>query len=978
MGTRDATLSVVTGAPRKKLIEVALPLEAINQGCIREKNIRQSNPATLHLWWARRPLAACRAVLFASIVDDPSSRPDEFPTEEAQEAERHRLFKIIEDLVTWENASDERVIEAARAEIRRSTGGKPPAVLDPFSGGGSIPLEAQRLGLEAHGSDLNPVAVLLSKSLVEIPLRFRARPPVNPEAREGLAHSAGWAGAQGIAEDVRHYGKWMRDEAERRIGRLYPKARLPKSHGGGEATIIAWLWARTVKCPNPACGATMPLVRSFLVSQKKGRETWIEPVIVKEDRKKKSVRFEIRSGKGEPPEGTVNRRGARCLVCGETAPLDHVRAEGKAGRLSAEMMAVAAEGKSGRIYLVPDEKHLKAASSAEPTWKPDCELPRKHRNFQPPIYGMGNVGDLFTPRQLVALTTLSDLVGEVREKIALDAKAAGVADEEKRLQEGGSGAEAYADAVATYLAFVIDNLADLNNSLCRWKLDRECPVQLFARQAIPMVWDFPEANPLSESSGSWESSLKNMVLRLERLYVSPVAPAASIRQLDATAALDDVKSPIVSTDPPYYDNICYADLSDFFYVWLRRSLGKVWPDVTSTVLAPKTQELVATPHRFDGDADRAKAFFEEGLGRAFARMREAHNADYPLTVFYAFKQAEEDEGDDGEDAGTAAAAASTGWETMLEGLLKAGFAVTGTWPMRTEMAARSVSQGANALASSIVLVCRPRAVGAAMATRREFIAALKRELPAAIRALERENIAAVDLAQAAIGPGMAIFSRYAKVLEADGLAMTVRTALQIINEELGAYLAAQEGEMDLDTRFCLAWFQDHGMDAGPFGAADVHARAKNTSVQGLEKAGVLVSKGGKVRLLARSEYPDGWDPLQDRRLTIWETTQQLIKRLLDPRGGVEAAARLVARLGAGRSEEARALAHRLYSICDRKKRANEALAYNALTVEWPHIQRSAAEIPAATQTALDFGVPLPDATGVKPKPAKGRKKRATA
>ncbi len=438
---------------RKKLIEVALPLDAINKESAREKSIRHGHPSTLHLWWARRPLAACRAVLFASLVDDPSN---DLPEEEAK-VERDRLFGILEDLVKWENSNDENVLGRARAEIMRSTGGNPPPVLDPFCGGGSIPLEAQRLGLEAHGSDLNPVAVLITKALIEIPPKFAGRPPVNPESRAKIGNEGNWRGAKGLAEDVRYYGKWMRDEAEKRIGHLYPK-------GPNGETVIAWLWARTVRCPNPACGATMPLVSSFWLSKKQGKKAWVEPVV---DRENKEVSFEIKKGDGLPPDPPKIGRGAkfRCLVCEQVSEEDHIKAEGNAKRMGQQLMAIAARAHPGQSYLTPTEEHVAFAKMAEPEWEPEQQLPGDTRWFSPPIFGMTSFADLFTPRQLVALTTFSDLVGEARERAHDDAMTANPYGDGVPLNDGRSGTQAYADAVATYLAFTVNRMADRHSSL---------------------------------------------------------------------------------------------------------------------------------------------------------------------------------------------------------------------------------------------------------------------------------------------------------------------------------------------------------------------------------------------------------------------------------------------------------------------------------------------------------------------------------
>lgn len=892
---------------KKKLIEVALPLEAINRESAREKSIRHGHPSTLHLWWARRPLAACRAVLFASLVDDPSSLPEQFPTEADQDKERQRLFRLIEELVKWDNSNSPTILKAAHDEILKSTDGNPPPIYDPFCGGGSIPLEAQRLGLEAHGSDLNPVAVLITKALVEIPTKFAGQPPVNPAAKAKLSGKGMWTAASGLADDVRYYGQWMRDRAWEHIGHLYPKVRLPKEHGGGEATVIAWLWARTVQCPNPACGARMPLVRSFTLSNKSGKKAWVEPI---PDHAAKAMRFEVRVGEGAP-EGTVNRKGARCLVCGTAVPLDHVRSEGRAGRMTPQMMAIVAESERGRIYVGPSVEHLNIAASARPTWVPEAELPNNPRDFKTPNYGMRTFGELFTARQLISLTTFSDLVAEARQRV---------------ISDGASSA--YGDAVATYLAMAVDKMADTNTALCTWQVDPPRLRATFGRQALPMTWDYAEANVFADAAGDYQRCVGSLTEVLDRL---PSGIGGVVMQLDATSKLPG--ECVFSTDPPYYDNIGYADLSDFFYVWLRRSLSVVYPELFSTLLVPKKQELVASPYRFNGSKERAQVFFEEGFGKAFGRMREVQRAGYPLTVYYAFKQAESD--DDEEENG-ATTVASTGWETMLEGLLRAGFQVSGTWPMRSELHTRNVGRGANALASSIVLSCRPRPDSAVVTTRKEFLSSLKRELPYALRNLQKGNIAPVDLAQAAIGPGMAVFSRYMKVLETDGSSMRVRTALALINQGLDEVLSELESEFDPDTRWALAWFEQHQFDEGLFGEAEVLATAKALSIAHLAKEviGIIHSRAGKVRLLRREELPEDWDPSTIDRLTVWEVTQHLI-RCLDQNGEKETA-NLKAKIG-GMAEIARDLAYRLYTLCERKGWAEEAGYYNSLVVAWPSL-----------------------------------------
>ena len=867
---------------RKKLIEVSMPLEAINQESAREKSIRHGHPSTLHLWWARRPLAACRAVLFASLVDDPSAHRDKFPTEEEQQIERQRLHdligkieieekrgkskQVVRGLVSWDDIKTDEtgtspIIEAAQKEIARclawDRGDEPPTepeavrkylekyappVYDPFCGGGSIPLEAQRLGIEAHGSDLNPVAVLITKALIEIPPKFKDKPPVNPEARKTKDINQ-WRGAQGLAEDVRYYGKWMRDEAEKRIGHLYPQVELPDEHGGGEATVVAWVWARTVKCPNPACGCQMPLLNSFKLSTKKGKKAWIEPNI---DRKRQppTVSFEVKTGEGLPPESPKIGRGAkfRCLVCSQVANENDIRTEFRSKRNNSQPIAIVAEGQRGRIYLSPNQKQYDIAVSAKPKWKPEEEMNQETSNLVSGRgYGITHWNELFTSRQLVALTTFSDLVNEVRENIKQDVFDIEIKNDSPYLADEVE-ITTYANSVATYLAFAVDRLSDRNSTICSWDVSRDSTRNTFARQAIPMTWDYVEANPLSDSTGNFLGALDWVVKVVEQATCNA---NGVVKQIDATTSDIYRKSIVVSTDPPYYDNIAYADLSDFFYVWLRRSLGSIYPDLFSTLLVPKESELVATAYRFDGNKQKAKDFFENGLNKAFERMRKMASDKYPLTVYYAFKQTEtETNGKNGSST-----TASTGWETMLEGLIKAGFSITGTLPMRTELSNRMIGNGTNALASSIALVCRPRAEDASSATRRQFLKQLQKEFPADLATLQQGNIAPVDLAQASIGLGMSVFSRYSKVLEADGNPMRVRTALQIINSYIDEFLNEQEGEFDPDTRWALTWFEQYQFEEGQYGDAETLSKAKNTSIKGLEEAGILTAKNGKVRLL---------------------------------------------------------------------------------------------------------------------------------
>lgn len=944
----------------KKLIEVALPLDAINVASAREKSIRHGHPSTLHLWWARRPLAAARAVIFAQMVNDPGYQQGggfKYGVNKEKAAiERERLFKIIEDLVLWENTNNDEVLERARAEIRRSwretcelnrnhpqaaelfNPEKLPAFHDPFAGGGALPLEAQRLGLESYASDLNPVAVTINKAMIEIPPRFAGRAPVGPRIpgdKQGkLAED--WSGAKGLAEDVRRYGAWMRAEAEKRIGRLYPKIEVTtemvaerpdlKPLLGQKLTVIAWLWARTVKSPNPAFShAEVPLASTFVLSSKAGKEAYVEPVVEGD-----GYRFTVKVG--TPPEsakgGTKLGRGAnfQCLLSETPIEPKHIKAEGVAGRLGQRLMAVVAEGVRSRVYLSPTELHEAIACQAQPEWKPETPLPDDPRNFWTLNYGLSKFGDLFTPRQLVALTTFSDLVQEAIEKCRQDALTAGLADDSTGLDAGGSGATAYAQAVGVYLAFAVDRMVDRHSSIATWD-SSPSKLQLrntFARQAIPMTWDFGDGNVFCMSSGTWTPSVQWVAMAIESF---PGVGAGLGVQADASTQSVS-RNKLVSTDPPYYDNIGYADLSDFFYVWLRKSLKPIFPGLYATLAVPKAEELVATPYRHGGKQE-AEAFFLDGMTRAIHNLAEQAHPAFPVTIYYAFKQAETKG-----DAGTS----STGWETFLDAVIRAGFALTGTWPMRTELGNRMIGSGTNALASSIVLVCRKRDADAATVSRREFIRELNAVLPEALMDMTRGGInspvAPVDLSQAIIGPGMAIFSQYAAVLEADGKPMSVRTALQLINRFLA------EDDFDHDTQFCLHWFEGQGWATGKYGEADVLARAKGTSVTGLTDAGVVESGKGDLRLLKWAEMPRDWNPETDTRVPVWEALHQLIRAL--NQDGETAAGALLARMPA-RAEPIRALAYRLYTLCERKGWAEEARAYNELVVAWSGIEQASSD-----------------------------------
>lgn len=941
----------MTAPYKKKLIEVAIPLEVINAASAREKSIRHGHPSTLHLWWARRPLAACRAVLFAQLVDDPSSLPDQFPTPEAQEVERKRLFAIIEDLVKWENSTNEEVLERARAEIRRSCGGELPPVYDPFSGGGSIPLEAQRLGLPAYGSDLNPVAVMIGKAMIEIPPKFKDMAPVHP----GIKERSFYRNAEGLAEDVKHYGEWMREKAWERIGHLYPQVDLPKEYGGGEATVIAWIWSRTVPSPDPAFAhVQVPIASSFLLSSKPGKEAWIEPLV---NKGAGTIAYRIRKGgtKDElatAAKGTKSGRGNfLCLLSGAAISAEYVRSHAVEGRMGETLIAIVAEGKTGRAYASPDEAQIATANATEcSTIAQVCRetflsasTPEKLTGGTCYGYGLDSWGKIFTNRQLTALSTFSDLVGEVRATIEKDARSVLEKMSDVPLRESGVGSKAYAEAVSIYLGFLVGQLANHSSTICGWNSPNQQMRSTFSRQALPMTWDFAEVNPFSESSGSYHNLFTRQVKGFEALGSSR-SNETMITQVDA----QNVNYPedvVISTDPPYYDNIAYADLSDFFFTWMKKTLRTVYPDLFGVLATPKKDELVAVAYRHGGRS-QAEKFFLDGMSEAISKMAEASSSEYPTAIYYAFKQSEiEQEG-----------VISTGWATFVQSILDAGYSVVGTWPLRTEKPGRMVAVGTNALASSVVLVCRKKQANAEVVTRAEFIRALKRELPSAIAELQAANIAPADMPQAAIGPGMGVFSRYKGVLESDDSPMSVKTALQLINRELDEYLGGIEGEFDADTRFAITWFHQNGNGKGDYGVADNLARARGISVESVKHAGIIESAAGKVRILTRDELDTEWVPEDDGHLTVWECLQHLVS--LHEKDGISHETAVLLKKISAQAEAVKDLAYCLYDIsANKRKDAKEATAYNALIADWAELTKAAAAIHDTSgdrQTRMDI------------------------
>jgi putative DNA methylase len=935
--------------PRKKLIEVSIPLEAIDSEAQRRKQkAPKGYPTSIHKYWAQRPIAACRAVLFAQMVDDPSSWPEKFPTDEEQGAERKRLHKVIERLVPWEASTDEAILNEGRWEIARSVawglGEEPPAkgdgkailnylqtkappVYDPFSGGGSIPLEAQRLGLRAFGSDLNPVAVLIGKALVEIPPKFVGKPPLNPKAQAEITRGGHWngRGAQGLAEDVRYYGQWLRDEAEKRIGHLYPKARLPD---GTDATVIAWIWARTVRSPDPSAkGAAVPLLSSFVLSTKEGKKVWLEPLIPHD--RPEEYEFKIRTGSIAKDEEALLKRGTKtgrgsnfsCLLTG--APIDegYVKAEGFAGRLGLKLVATVVESQGKRFYVAATPEHEKAAASVEPDWVPTLEMPKNPRWFSPPEFGFLTYGSLFTKRQLEILNVTSDLIEDVRRRVIEDSVSLGISDDQVAIAEGGVGVRAYAEAICTYLAFAIDRMATYGSTLCKWLTKDNALAPSIPQQAIAMSYDFAEANPFGKSSGEILQCVSVVSSCIEKsLYDAP----AHISECSAQHA-NIGENCLLATDPPYYDNIGYADISEFFYVWMGKSLKNIWPSHLRRLSTPKDQELVATPYRHGG-SEGAESYFISGMKNAIRNLSAGLIDAAPATIYYAFRQTEDDT--DG--------VSSKGWASFLQAVVDSGLAIDGTWPLRTELTS-ALKTDINTLASSIVLVCRKRNGSASTATRPDFIRALKRELPDAINEIRKAGVGPVDMQQSVIGPGMGVFTRYARVLEDDDSAMSVKTALALINRVWEEIENELDAAFDPKTQVALAWFATYGFDAKSSGELIMLANAKNVALDSLFASGVFQDLRGKAGLRSRADLPADWHPASDNALTIWECVQHTARVLNAEDGGGEAAARLVAQMGP-KASEARALAYRLFEIATKKGWASEALIYNELAQEWPRLE----------------------------------------
>ncbi|OZC29685.1 DUF1156 domain-containing protein [Gordonia polyisoprenivorans] len=904
---------------RRKLIEVSIPLQTINQESVREKQpFTRNHPRSLHPWWSRKPLVIARSVLFAQLVDDPSTRPDLYPTKDEQQREKKKLFEIMERLAVWENSNNESLLKEAHQKILESTDGNPPAVIDIFAGGGSIPLEAQRLGLEAHAADLNPVAVLINKALIEIPSRFIGSPPVSLPTTQGTAQI--WPRSTGLAEDVQNYGRHLRRLVEQRVQSFYPKKELAD---GRTVTVTAWIWARIVTCPNPECRIDMPLTSKWWLAKKKGKEAFVAPII-----NGTHVTYRVTNDHSLFPktgsDGTVGRHGAICIRCGAAVDFSYIRAEGQAGSLRERLIAIAAEGPDKRrIYLSADDSDQESAETTISVNRPLGKLPDKALGFRVQAYGFKNYADLFSNRQAAFLEALFGELETVRTMVQKDALAADMPPGEP-LDKGGSGANAYAEAVTVYLALAASRYSEMSSTLCSWNQTNENIRSAFSLHAVPMIWDYAEVNPIGRIS--IENSIKAASSTLRNLR--PI-PGSSAFQEDSQAAALPARA-IISTDPPYYASIGYADLSDFFYIWLRSPLKSIYPSLFTTLLVPKQQELVANQFRHHGST-QAREFFVAGFTRVFENLRDNSDGTEVATVYYAQKEGAADL------PGTA-----SGWETVLEAIIRSGWTVKATWPMRSERPERTVARGSNALASSILLALRPRSTDAPRIDRRGFLSALRNDLPLKLRELQQGSIAPVDLPQATIGPGMEVFSQYSQVIDDDGKPMTVSSALQSINAVLDEVLTELENDYDKETRFALTWFRQSAFATGRFGDAESVANARGVNLDELQRDGILTKGGGKVALIAPSDMPADYDPSTDTSISQWEVVMHLTRTLAD--SGVPAAAALLGRVPQSVDWDlCKELASLLFKLAEDQKKTKLAVDFNNLGAAWNDIARQAPE-----------------------------------
>lgn len=750
---------------RKKLIESVMPVSVINRESEREKVARTGLPSSVHIWWSRRPMAAARCTLFASLIDDPSEHPELFPTE--QEQERQRLLKMAEELSLVENASNTELLKAAKAEILRCAEGTLPTVFDPFTGSGAIPIEAHRLGLSAEATDLNAVASMITTLVSDVPTRFHNTIPVHPQTEMRL--NIPLPGAQGYAEDVRYYGEQLQEEATKRIGYMYPKIRKPND--GQELDVSAWIWARTIKCPNPNCGCSIPLSSSYDLAKKKGSEAWVEPV-AENGRITFRMHREPNTMAKEKPK-VAQTAVFKCPACGEITPDAYVKECGTKHQITSQLIAIVADDGRKRLYLEPTSEQEFAAKVVPPKDIPHGALPIFPQRFSPPSFGLADYADLFTDRQLVFITTMMKLAREAQNDVEKQSIEKGMSNDGITFANGGQGALAYAQAVRIALVLTISKLLDRCSNLCSWSSSSGGSLRnVFSRAAMPMIWDYAEGNPFADAGGSYANALSRTC---EAIAALPAEGEGRTTVADCTMP-NNVRNAILSTELPFYDKASYADLSDFFYIWLRYGLGDLYPEYFQTEVTPKKEELTAFAYRWNGDRQQANAFYAEGMNLAFKNLYESVSDEYPSTVAYQYK------GNDAKDS-----ALPSEWEAFVAAVCNAGFMITASWPLARKY--EVTIEHAEERSIPITVVVRKRPSDAKQTTRRFFVAAVKRELPTIVEDLN-DKVTQMDLRASVIGQALNIFSRYSKVLDADGTVMKPQMASRIIEQELDTIIAS--------------------------------------------------------------------------------------------------------------------------------------------------------------------------------------------
>lgn len=891
-----------------KLIERIIPIEAINANAEYEKKPGVGpHPRSLHLWWAKRPHAAARAIIFCQLVDDPSSSPELFPTIDDQNKERERLMEIAAKLSDWKLSFDDDVMKDAQKEILKSNNGEFPIISDPFSGGGTIAAEAQRIGVPSVCSDINPIPFLIGKTMVEYPWRYKDSSPRSVKSIQRTSYRF----SDGLASDFRNYGNILIEKFKSRMAAFYPRVDLPKEFGSGKADVVCWLWAKTVASPDPALsGLHVPLIKSMDLCNKKGSRVWLQPK-VSGTSYTFGVQSEALGHEYESIKGTVGRSGATCIVSGAAIPLAYIRKEGVSGRIGEKLIAIAVNtGGRGKVYIPATESQSELMFSCKNLRDGDLSIGIEHWSgcTNSVVYGFDTFDKLFNDRQSYSLKELASLISEMRSYIRNDILDSGCSKE---------FSEEYSIVMVDYLSLALSRALDFNNRFTGWNASNQKIMHLFGSHRIPMVWDYGEANITSNVVGGLPQIVEFLAKCIERVQPRArgsvtLAPAQEISFGEMT---------VVSTDPPYFDNVPYSNLSDFFYMWLRPIMKESHSSEFGTIATPKNGELVANEARH-GSKAHAEEFFLNGMEGALTNLKRQHDSRYPIVIYYAFKQSEiEEEG-----------LISRGWSAFLSSVVASGLQVIATWPIRSESSLRLRAHGSNALSTSVVMVCRVRENVGEVISRSDFVRNLRKELPSAIATLQASNVSPADMPQSAIGPGIRVFSRYAAVLESDDSPMSVKTALQLINAELDTFLSSLTGDFDAETRFAVTWFEQFGYDKGEFGTAQSLCQARGLAVDAVKHAGIIESAAGKVRLLKRSELDDGWDPNTDTHLTIWECLQYLVRALDE---GEENAARLLKRIGPERAGAVKDLAYYLYDLAGNKRRdAQEATAYNALIALW--------------------------------------------